>query len=101
MDTNAKSAPVGKPFLQKYLSGKPRKEEWNYLTSIGMLTYLQGKSCPDIPMAVHKTVWFSNNPMISHEKAIKQLGWYLHHNKKEGIVYNPDTSNGLECYIYA
>ena len=39
--------------------------------------------------------------MIFHEKSIKRLGRYLSHTRKEGIVYNPDTSKGLECYVDA
>ena len=50
-------------------------------------------------MAVHHTTRFYNNPMLSHEKAITRLGRYLLHTKKEGIVYNPDISKGLECYV--
>ena len=46
LGTNSKSTPVGKPLLHKDLSGKPRKENWNYRTAVGMLTYLQGNSCP-------------------------------------------------------
>ena len=52
-------------------------------------------------MAVHQTARFCNNPMLLHKKAIKHLGRYLSHTRKEGIVYNPDTSKGLECYVYA
>ena len=52
-------------------------------------------------MAVHQTARFSNSPMLSHEKAIKRLGRYLYHTKKEGIIYNPDTSKVLECYVDA
>ena len=37
--------------------------------------------------------------MLSHEKAIKRLGRYLSHTIKEGIVYSPDTSKVLECYV--
>ena len=32
VETIAKSTPVGNPLLQKYLSGKLRKETWNYFT---------------------------------------------------------------------
>ena len=31
-------------------------------------------------------------------EAIKRLGRYLPHTRKEGIVYSPDTSKGLEFY---
>ena len=64
MDTNAKSTLVGKPLLHKDLSGKPRKEKWNYRTAVGMFTYLQGTSRPEISMAVHQTARFSNSPML-------------------------------------
>ena len=77
VETNAKSTPVGKPLLHKDLSGKPRKETCNYRTAVGMMTYLQGNSQPEIPMAVHQTARFCNNPMLSHEKAIKRLGRYF------------------------
>ena len=52
-------------------------------------------------MAVHQTARFCNKPMLSHEKAIKRLGLNLSHTRKWGIVYNPDTSKGLECYVDA
>ena len=101
LGTNSKSTPVGKPLLHKDLSGKPRKENWNYRTSVGMLTYLQGNSRPEMSMAVHQTARFSNNPMLSNEKAFKRLGRYLLHTKRDGIIYNPDTQKGLECYVDA
>ena len=52
-------------------------------------------------MAVHQTVRFYNNPMLSHKKAIKRLGRYLLHTKKEGIIYNQGISKGQECYMDA
>ena len=48
VETNAKSTPVGKPLLQKNLSGKTRKETRNYCTAVGMMTYLQGNSQPEM-----------------------------------------------------
>ena len=91
LGTNSKSTPVGKPLLHKDLSGKPLKENWNYRTAVGMLTYLKGKSRPKMFMAIHQTARFSNNPMLSHEKAPKRLGRYILLTKRDGIIYNPDT----------
>ena len=75
-------------------------KNWNYRTAVGMLTYLQSNTRPEISMAVHQTSRFCNDPMLSHEQAIKRLGRYLYHTKKEGIVYNP-TKKGLEYYFDA
>ncbi|KAL7523656.1 hypothetical protein ACHAWF_003506 [Thalassiosira exigua] len=66
-----------------------------------MLTYLQGNSRPEISMAVHQTARFCNNPKLCHEQAINRLGRYLLHTKDGGIIYNPDKSIGLECYVDA
>jgi hypothetical protein len=71
METNTKPTPVGKPLLHKDLAGKPRKEDWNYRTAVGMMTYLQANSRPEMSMAVHQTARFCNKPMLLHEKAIK------------------------------
>jgi hypothetical protein len=49
-----KITPVGKPLLNKDLEGKPSKKDWKCCTAIGMLTYLQGNTCPEISMATHQ-----------------------------------------------
>ena len=66
-----------------------------------MLNYFQGNIRPEISMAVHQTVRFCNNPMLSHQKAIKSLRRYLLHTNKEGIIYNPGISKNIECYVDA
>jgi hypothetical protein len=50
--TKSKITPVGKPLLNKDLKGKPCKKAWKYRTAIGMLTYLQGNTRPEISMAL-------------------------------------------------
>lgn len=101
VSTNSKAMPVGKPLLNKDLEGKPCKHKWSYRTAVGMLTYLQGNSRPEISMAVHQMARFCNMPMLCHEQAITRLGRYLLHTKDRGIVYKPDLSKGLECYVDA
>ena len=39
--------------------------------------------------------------MLFHQRALKRLGRYLLHTKRDGIIYNPDTQKGLECYVDA
>jgi hypothetical protein len=100
-NANSSSTPVAKGLLHRCLAGKPRKYNWKYRTAVGMLSYLQNSTRPEIAMAVHQTARFSNEPMHSHEKAIMQLGRYLLDTRKRGIIYKPDRSKGLECYVNA
>jgi hypothetical protein len=44
---------------------------------------------------------FCQDPRLSHEQAATRLGRYLSHTKDRGIVYEPDKSMGIECYVDA
>ena len=98
-DANSTSTPVAKGLFHCGLDRKGRKYTWKYCTAVGMLSYLQNTSHPEILMAVHQTACFSNNPMLSHKKSIMRIGKYLLDTPKRGIIYKPDISKGLECYI--
>ena len=52
-------------------------------------------------MAVHQTVRFRNDPMLCHEQAVTRIGWYLRHSRDRGVIFKPDKSKGLECYVDA
>jgi hypothetical protein len=52
--TKTKITLVGTPLLNKDLEGKPHKKDWKYCTAIGMLTYLQGNTRPEISMTIHQ-----------------------------------------------
>ena len=54
--------PAVKELLHKDSDGPERKHNFNYRQAIGMLTYLQGTTRPDIAMAVHQCARFSSNP---------------------------------------
>ena len=95
------TTPVAKGLLHRDLDGKPRKLSWKYRTAVGMMSYLQGHTRPDISMPVHQTSRFCNNPMLCHEKAVMRIGRYLICSKTIGIIYKPDKSRGLECYVDA
>ena len=52
-------------------------------------------------MTIHQTARFSNDPTFCHEKAFMRLGRYLLHTAGRGIIYEPDVTKGLECYVDA
>jgi hypothetical protein len=52
-------------------------------------------------MAMHQTAHYSNQPMLSHKNLVMCIGHYLLDMRKQGIIYKPDKSKELECYINA
>ena len=76
-DSHDKLTPMAPQFLNKDLMGKPRKKSWKYQTAVGMLSYLQGHTRPDISMSVHQTARFCNDLKLSHEQTITCIGRYL------------------------
>jgi hypothetical protein len=67
---NDKFTPAAAQVFNKDLHGKPRKKSLKYRTAIGMMSYLQGHTRPDILMPVHQTACFLNDPKLVHEQAI-------------------------------
>ena len=100
-ETNPRPTPAINPLLHKDIDGKPRKNDWNYRQAIGMLTYLQGTSRPDISMAVHQAARFTIDPKLSHERAVHRKGKYLKGTNDKGIIFKPDELLGLECFVDA
>lgn len=68
--SNEKFTPAAAQILNKDIQGKAQKRTWNYRTAVGMLSYLQNQTRPDILMPVHQTACFCNDPKLSHEQAI-------------------------------
>jgi hypothetical protein len=98
---NSRSTPAIKPVLFKDLEGLLRKYHWNYRQAIGMLNYLQATTRPDLAMAVHQAARFCIDPRLSHERAISRIGKYLIGTADKGVIFKPDKSKGLECYVDA
>ena len=87
--------------LHRDLDGPVRRYAWNYRQAVGMLGYLQGSTRPDIATAVYQCARFCNDPKLSHERAIRRIGKYLHGSKNKGIIFRPDPSKGLEWNVGA
>ena len=95
------NVPVCYPLLNKDSDGPIRKAKWKYRSLIGMLCYLQNTTRPDISMATHQCARFNTDPKLSHERAVKRIVRYLLDTKDKGIIFRPDLSKGLECFVDA
>ena len=89
------------PLLNKDENGPTRKASWKYRGIIGMLGYLQGTTRPDIEMETHQCARFNNDPHLSHERSVKRIGRYILDTRDKGMIYRPDITRGLECYVDA
>ena len=52
-------------------------------------------------MAVHQCARFSADPKLSHKRAVKRIARYLLGTKTKGILFKPNTSKGIQCYVDA
>ena len=84
--------------LLKDENGEERKDVWSYRSVVGMLNYLANTTRPDISMAVHQCARFSNEPKLSHEKAVKRIIKYLIGTKNLGLKIKVNMSLGFKAY---
>ena len=56
------SRPANKKLFYRDDNGPSWKYYWHYRSAVGMLSYMQGLTRPDISMEVHQCARFSNNP---------------------------------------
>ena len=87
--------------LDRDPDAEERKQQWNYRSAVGCLSYIQAMIRPDITMAVQQCARFCNNPKREHEEAVKRICRYLVRTKDKGLIFKPDLSRGLECYVDA
>eukprot|EP00980_Cylindrotheca_fusiformis_P020026 scaffold7110_cov112-Cylindrotheca_fusiformis.AAC.1 len=87
--------------LDRDPGGLPSTSRWNYRSVVGSLCYLQAMLRPDLTMAVQQAARFCNEPQKQHEEAVKRICRYLLKTKDKGIVFKPDKSRGLECFVDA
>ena len=64
----ARDIPNEKPVLHKDESRIGRKKLFNYRAAVGILSYLQVSTLPEIPMAIHQCARFCNNPRLAQTR---------------------------------
>eukprot|EP00957_Ditylum_brightwellii_P087261 6641949-Ditylum_brightwellii.AAC.1 len=52
-------------------------------------------------MGVHQCARFTNQPMMSHERAFRRIVKYLSTMTDRGIVYDPNPNLGMQCFFNA
>ena len=85
--------------LTRDKDGEPRKNDFHYRSIIGQLNYLAATTRPEIQFAVHQCARFSQDPKMSHEKAVKRIVRYLKRTQDQGLILTVDQSKGIECYV--
>eukprot|EP00957_Ditylum_brightwellii_P209839 15363494-Ditylum_brightwellii.AAC.1 len=100
-DVKGRENPARPLLLHKDLDVAKQQQDWHYCSVVCMMSYLQGLSRLEIVMAVHQCTRFSNQPMLSHKRVVWQIDKYLSTTTDQGIVYRPDSSLGIQCYVGA
>ena len=98
---SSKSSPAAPEPLGSDPDGDPFDEEWSYPAAVGMLLYISSNTRPDIQFSVHQVARFSHAPKKSHGQAIKRIVRYLIETSDKGIIFKPDITQGLDCYVDA
>ena len=96
-----KPSPAAPDPLGSDKDGEPFNEEWGYSAAVGMLLYVSSNTRPDIQFAVHQVARFSHSPKRSHGQALKRIVRYLIETRDRGIVFKPDLTQGLDCWVDA
>eukprot|EP00957_Ditylum_brightwellii_P001052 83337-Ditylum_brightwellii.AAC.1 len=52
-------------------------------------------------MPVHQCARFCNDPKLSQERAVRRIAKYLSVTSNRGLVYKPNASLGIQCYVDA
>ena len=98
---NGKATPAIRPNLQKDVDGPKRKHNWHYRSVIGMINYLEKTNRPEISFAVHQCSRFCEDPKLSHKREVHRVVRYLIETQKQGLVFKPDKTSGIECWVDA
>ncbi len=100
-DCNAKATPAGTTLLGTDADGPRCQLSWEYASVIGMLMYLTLNSQLDIQFAVPQCAQFTHNPRACHEQAVLQICHYLKETPDMGLIFRPNASLALDCYVDA
>ena len=85
--------------LRRHSTSPPFDRHFDYRSIIGKMNYLEKSTRPDISCAVHQCARFTADPRRPHGEAVKHIGRYLTANADKGIIFTPDVTKSLECFV--
>lgn len=85
--------------LRRHSESEDFDRHFDYRSIIGKMNYLEKSTRPDISCAVHQCARFVSAPKIQHGRAVKHIGRYLANNASKGIIFTPDVTKSLECFV--
>jgi hypothetical protein len=98
---NTKDTPAEFGALPADKDGEPCNGEFNYASVVGMLMYLCANTRPNITFATHQCARYTHQPRRIHELAVKRIGRYLLGTRHQGLVFKPDGSLRIDCFVDA
>ena len=96
-----KTTPAVKPTLAKIEGSQARKNDFNHISVIGSLNFLTNSTRPEAQFAVHQCAWFSADPRLPNDQAVKRVLKYPKGTNTQGLILKLDPEKGIECYMYA
>ena len=100
-DLKTQDNPATGKVLTNNEEGPGLKNNLHYRSVIGMINYLEKNSIPEIAFAVHQCSRFSVNPLLSYEREVHRIFWYLSGTKDKGFFFKPQLEKGIEFYVDA
>ena len=85
--------------LRRHTNSENFDRHFDYRSIIGKMNYLEKSTRPDISCAVHQCARFTADPKMQHGKAVKHIGRYLAGSAQQGLIYKPDITKSLECFV--
>ena len=98
-DDNTKDTPENVGTLPKGEESDCGNASFNYASVLGILSYLQGHSRPDITFAVNQCARYTFAPKYLHEEAMKIIGRYLKSTRTKYLIMNPKEILQIDCFV--
>ena len=101
--SNVKGAntPAWIKVLMRHEDSEDFDNSFNYRSGIGKICYLEKATNPALAYINHQCARFVIGTKTEHAAAVRRIGRYIKNTLGKGIVFRPDTNNGLECHVDA